>query len=77
MKKVSIPFCNQETAAYAFQKSLLSDGELYKDLTKFNCSTMEDALACAWTEIRWKEDELHCTRRAPSSDSCSEEKRPK
>ncbi|KAL5568104.1 hypothetical protein UlMin_024679 [Ulmus minor] len=38
---------------------------------------MEDALARAWTEIRWEEDELHHTRRAPSGDSCSEEKRPK
>ncbi|KAL5549568.1 hypothetical protein UlMin_004799 [Ulmus minor] len=36
---------------------------------------MEDALARAWTEIRWEEDELHRTRRAPSGDSCSEEKR--
>ncbi|KAL5573698.1 hypothetical protein UlMin_023295 [Ulmus minor] len=51
-EKVSIPFYNQETAADAFLKGLLPDGELYKDLTKFNCSTMEDALARAWTEIR-------------------------
>ena len=58
-KKVSIPFCNQETAVDAFQKGLLPDGELYKDLTKFNCSTMEDVLARAWTEIRWEEDELY------------------
>ncbi|KAL5546372.1 hypothetical protein UlMin_006059 [Ulmus minor] len=36
---------------------------------------MEDALARAWTEIRWEEDELHRTRRAPSGDSRSEEKR--
>ena len=46
-EKVSIPLCNQETAVDAFRKGLLSDGELYKDLTKFNCSTMEDALARA------------------------------
>ncbi|KAL5569099.1 hypothetical protein UlMin_025674 [Ulmus minor] len=74
-EKVSISFCNQETAADAFRKGLLPDGELYKDLTKFNCSTMEDALARAWIEIRWEEDELHRTRRAPSGDSRSEEKR--
>ncbi|KAL5547439.1 hypothetical protein UlMin_002670 [Ulmus minor] len=48
-EKVSIPFCNQETAADAFRKGLLPEGELYKDLTKFNYSTMEDALARAWT----------------------------
>ncbi|KAL5550140.1 hypothetical protein UlMin_000316 [Ulmus minor] len=35
-EKVSIPFCNQETAADVFQKGFLLDGELYKDLTKFN-----------------------------------------
>ncbi|KAL5554338.1 hypothetical protein UlMin_041739 [Ulmus minor] len=46
-----------------FRKGLLPDGELYKDLTKFNCSTMEEALARAWIEIRWEEDELYRTRR--------------
>ena len=35
-EKVSIPFCNQETATDAFRKGLLLDRELYKDLTKFN-----------------------------------------
>ena len=44
-KKVSIPFYNQETVVDAFYKALLPDRELYKDLTKFNCSTMEDVLA--------------------------------
>ena len=76
-EKVSIPFCNQETAANTFCKGLLPNGELYKDLTKFNCSTMEEALAHAWIEIRWEEDELHRTRRISSSDSRSEDKRPK
>ena len=51
-EKVSNPFYNQETAADAFRKGLLPDGELYKDLTKFNCSTMEEVLARAWIEIR-------------------------
>ncbi len=46
-EKVSIPFCNQETAVDVFRKGLLPDEELYKDLTKFNYSTMEDALARA------------------------------
>ena len=44
-EKVSIPFCNQETVANTFRKGLLPVGELYKDLTKFNFSTMEEALA--------------------------------
>ena len=74
-KKVSIPFCNQEAVADAFYKGLLPDGKLYKDLTKFNCSTMEETLAHAWIEIRWEEDELHRTRRAPSGDSRFEDKR--
>ncbi|KAL5567866.1 hypothetical protein UlMin_024441 [Ulmus minor] len=46
-EKVSILFCNQETTVEAFWKGLFLDGELYKDLTKFNCSTIEDVLACA------------------------------
>ena len=67
-EKVSIPFCNQETAANTFRKGLFPDGELYKDLTKFNYSTMEDALARAWNEIRWEEDELHHVRHSTSND---------
>lgn len=51
-EKVFIPFCNQETIADAFYKGLLPNGELYKDLKKFNYSTMEEALARAWKEIR-------------------------
>lgn len=53
-EKVSISFCNQETTVDAFYKGLFPDGELYKDLTEFNCSIMEDVLACAWIEIRWE-----------------------
>ena len=76
-EKFSIPFCNQETATDAFRKGFLPDKELYKDLTKFNYSTMEDGPACAWTKIRWEEDELHRVRRSTSSDPRSEERRPK
>ena len=43
----------------SFRKGLLPDKELYKDWTMFNCSTMEDVLARAWTKIRWEEDKLH------------------
>ena len=76
-EKVSIPFSNQETVADAFHKGLLPNGELYIDLKKFNCSTMEDALARAWTKIRWEEDELHRVHRFTSNDSCYEDRRPK
>ena len=76
-EKFSIPLCNQETIVNTFRKGLLLDGELYKDLTKFNYSTMEKALARAWTEIRWEEDEVYRTRRVPSGNSHFKDKRPK
>ena len=38
---------------------------------------MENALARAWTEIKWDEDELHRVHRSTSNDSRYEEKRPK
>ena len=44
-EKVTIPFCHQETAVDAFRKGLLPNGELYKELTKFKCTSLEDALA--------------------------------
>ncbi|KAL5581265.1 hypothetical protein UlMin_013707 [Ulmus minor] len=75
-EKVIIPFYYQETAVDAFRKGLLPDGELYKELTKFNCTSMEDVLARAWVQIRWEEDELHRTKR-PAHDGRSEERRPK
>ncbi|KAL5542307.1 hypothetical protein UlMin_010017 [Ulmus minor] len=43
-EKVTIPFYHQEIAIDAFRNGLLPDGELYKELTKFNCTSMEDAL---------------------------------
>ena len=44
-EKVAIPFCHQEIATNAFQKGLLPDGKLYKELSKFYCTSMEDAIA--------------------------------
>ncbi|XP_031257473.1 uncharacterized protein LOC116115458 [Pistacia vera] len=58
-EKISIPACNPETAVDAFRKGLLPDGELYKELTKLGCTTMEDALARAVIQIRWEEDEMN------------------
>ena len=37
---------------------------------------MENALAHAWTKIRWEEDELHRIHRSTSNDSHSEDRRP-
>ncbi|CAA7027874.1 unnamed protein product [Microthlaspi erraticum] len=34
---------------------LLPDSDLYKELTKYQCRTMEDVLSRAWAQIRWEE----------------------
>ncbi|XP_031253835.1 uncharacterized protein LOC116111825 [Pistacia vera] len=51
-KKIFIASCNPETTVDAFRKRLLPDGELYKELTKLGCTTMEDALARAVIQMR-------------------------
>ena len=73
---MTVPFCHQETVVDAFRKGLLRDGELYNELTKFNCTFMEDALARAWVQIMWEEYELHHVKR-PAYDSWSKERCPK
>ncbi|XP_031270589.1 uncharacterized protein LOC116128987 [Pistacia vera] len=57
--KISIPSCNPEIAIDAFRKGLLLNGELYKELMKLGCTTIEDALARAVIQIRWEEDEMN------------------
>ena len=46
-EKVAIPGCNIPTAISAFKRGLLPDGDLYKELTKYQCKTMEDVLSRA------------------------------
>ncbi|XP_031253904.1 uncharacterized protein LOC116111885 [Pistacia vera] len=58
-EKISIPACNPETVVDTFRKGLLPNGELYKELTKLGCTTMEDALARVVIQIRWEEDEIN------------------
>ncbi|XP_031267037.1 uncharacterized protein LOC116125467 [Pistacia vera] len=58
-EKISISSYNLETAVDAFRKGLLPDGELYKELTKLGCTTMENTLARAVIQIRWEEDEMN------------------
>ncbi|KAL5752018.1 hypothetical protein ACOSQ2_022525 [Xanthoceras sorbifolium] len=41
------------------QRILLHDSDLYKELTKYPCKTMEDVLAKAWAQIKWEEDEVN------------------
>ncbi|KAF3508775.1 hypothetical protein F2Q69_00006812 [Brassica cretica] len=43
--KVAIPECNIPSAISAFKRGLLPDGDLYKELTKYHCKTMEDVLS--------------------------------
>ncbi|KAL5813474.1 hypothetical protein ACOSQ4_024115 [Xanthoceras sorbifolium] len=48
------------------QKGLLHESDLYKELTKYPCKTMEDVLTKAWTQIKWEENEVNYT-----SSSCN------
>ncbi|XP_013739460.2 uncharacterized protein LOC106442306 [Brassica napus] len=55
-EKVAIPECSIHTAISAFKIGLLPDGNLYKELTKYQCKTMEDVLSRAWALVKWEED---------------------
>ncbi|XP_048623891.1 uncharacterized protein LOC125592616 [Brassica napus] len=55
-EKVAIPECRIPTAISAFMRGLLPDGDLYKELTKYQCKTMEDVLSRAWPQVKWEED---------------------
>ncbi|XP_062088680.1 uncharacterized protein LOC133795242 [Humulus lupulus] len=68
-EKVSITHCNQDTAISAFRKGLRYDSDLYKELTKYPCKTMEDVLAKAWAQIKWEEDEVNYYHSSPRKDT--------
>ncbi|KAF3581806.1 hypothetical protein DY000_02031091 [Brassica cretica] len=51
-EKVTIPKCSIPTAISAFKRGLLPDRELYKELTKYQCKTMEDILSRAWAHVK-------------------------
>ncbi|KAF2602770.1 hypothetical protein F2Q70_00026277 [Brassica cretica] len=55
-EKVAISECSIPTAISAFKRGHLSDGDLYKELTKYQCKTMEDVLSRAWAQVKWEED---------------------
>ena len=55
-EKVAIFECSIPTAISAFKRGLLPDGDLYKELTKYQCKTMEDVLSRAWAQVKWEED---------------------
>ncbi|XP_048618613.1 uncharacterized protein LOC106404218 [Brassica napus] len=55
-EKVAIPECSISTAISTFKRGLLPDGDLYKELTKYQCKTMEDVMSRAWAHVKWEED---------------------
>ncbi|XP_048619860.1 uncharacterized protein LOC125590355 [Brassica napus] len=55
-EKVAIPECSIPTAISAFKRGLLLDGDLYKELTKYQCKTLEDVISRAWAQVKWEED---------------------
>ncbi|XP_060969629.1 uncharacterized protein LOC133036880 [Cannabis sativa] len=73
VEKVSITACNVDTTITAFRKGLLEESDLYKELTKYPCRTMEDVLAKAWAQIKWEEDEFN--RQSTTSYSYSHDSR--
>lgn len=57
------------TAISAFKRGLLPDGDLYKELTKYQYRTMEDVLFRVWAQIKWEEDLAYRRRYSPQSVS--------
>ncbi|KAF3554386.1 hypothetical protein F2Q69_00012579 [Brassica cretica] len=55
-EKVAIPKCNFPTAVSAFKRCKHPNGDLYNELTKYQCKAMEDILSRAWTHVKWEED---------------------
>uniref|UniRef100_A0A0D2ZVX7 Retrotransposon gag domain-containing protein n=1 Tax=Brassica oleracea var. oleracea TaxID=109376 RepID=A0A0D2ZVX7_BRAOL len=55
-EKVAIAECSIPTAISAFKRRQLPDGDLHKELTKYQCKTMEDVLSRAWAHVKWEED---------------------
>jgi len=53
-EKVTIPECSIPIAISAFKRGLLPDGDLYKELTKYQFKTMEDVLSRAWEHVKWE-----------------------
>ena len=67
-EKVAIPECSIPTAISAFKRGLLPDGDLYKELTKDQCKTMENVLSRAWAQVKWEEDIASRTKEQQKQD---------
>ncbi|XP_074300130.1 uncharacterized protein LOC141631344 [Silene latifolia] len=55
-EKVAIPRCDIATAIEAFRQGLHQDSDLYKDLTKYPCTTFEEVQTKAIAVMRLEED---------------------
>ena len=55
-EKIEIPRCDVATAVEAFMQGLIRDSDLYKELTRHPCSSIEDVQAKALAQIRLEED---------------------
>ncbi|KAF3490028.1 hypothetical protein F2Q69_00052966 [Brassica cretica] len=65
-EKVAIPECSIPTTISAFKRGMLPDRDLYKELTKYQCKTMEDVISRAWAQVKWEEDVATAPRRNAS-----------
>ncbi|KAF3551920.1 hypothetical protein DY000_02007686 [Brassica cretica] len=54
-QKVAIPECSIPTAISAFKRGFLLNGDIYNELTKYQCKTTEDVLSRAWAHVKWEE----------------------
>ncbi|XP_056848904.1 uncharacterized protein LOC130499036 [Raphanus sativus] len=69
--KVAIPECNADTAISAFKRGLLPEGDLYKELIKYECMIMKDVLSRAWAQVRSEEDVASMAKAGPKYDQKS------
>ena len=61
-EKVAISEYTSPTVISAFKRGMLLDGDLYKELIKYQCKTMEDVLSRAWAQVKWEEDVASCAK---------------
>ena len=67
-EKVAIHECSIPTAISALKRGLLPDGDLYKELTKYQCKTMEDVLSRSLAQVKWEEDVTCCAKAHEKQD---------
>ncbi|XP_021770754.1 uncharacterized protein LOC110734941 [Chenopodium quinoa] len=65
-EKIGIHKCDAPTTIEAFRRGLLDHSELYKELTKYPCTTFEDVQDKAMAQVRFEEDAY--ARKTPELD---------